>query len=54
VRAAPMHCGHRNSFDLKVLYDTTLCVSAPDYNDIEVKIYDDTNLQAGLVPQLMG
>lgn len=34
--------GHRNSFGLKLLYDTTLRVSVPDYNDIEVKICEDT------------
>ncbi len=34
--------GHRNSFGLKLLYDTRLCAPAPDYNDIEVKICEDT------------
>jgi len=34
--------GHRNSFGLKLLYETNLCAPAPDYSDIEVKIYDDT------------
>ena len=32
--------GFRNSFGLKLLYETRLCAPAPDYNDIEVKIYD--------------
>ena len=31
--------GHRNSFGLKLLYDTRLCEPVPDYNDIEVNIY---------------
>ena len=34
--------GHQNSFGLKFLYDTRLCAPAPDYNDIEVKICEDT------------
>ena len=34
--------GHRNSFGLKLLYDTRLCVPVPDYNDIEVKICENT------------
>lgn len=33
---------HQNSFGLKLLYDTRLCAPAPDYNDIEVKICEDT------------
>ena len=33
--------GHRNSFGLKMLYDTKLNVSAPDYNGMQVKIFDD-------------
>ena len=34
--------GHRNSFGLKLLCETRICAPAPDYHDIEVKIYDDT------------
>lgn len=34
--------GHQNSFGLKLLYEANLCAPAPDYNDIEVKIYDNT------------
>ena len=33
---------HQNSFGLKLLYDTRICAPAPDYNDIEVKICEDT------------